>query len=316
MRATLGPDRLLRAALTEPHRPAAAAVRPRNRPPVPLTFAYRDTPIPIRSRPHREGPHPTTSSGSRRAPPPISADLMSIDLLHHGRERPSPRRFHGASFECRPAMMCPASLPGIGVHTRPPPALPLRVVEARAGRSPQDHRGTDPSASLEHPRSGPVLFTKLCKYVRREDGGPQRPRFPSRSWPRGRKGFANHGYVEPRRRALIENLRLEAKAGDDPAKKRRIVRKSRPRAATSTGPDTFGAAPIRCPSRSSRASAGRTACCSTCSCGRAAAARHEAPGPRVARALVERRTGIRRCDVPIAGRANRELRSYDEAASA
>ena len=74
-----------------------------------------------------------------------------------------------------------------------------------------------------------VLFTQLCKY-----GGQRTSILSSRDFHQisgraGRKGFDDHGYVialAPDH--VIENKRAERKAGDDPKKKRKLVKKKPP----------------------------------------------------------------------------------------
>ena len=74
-----------------------------------------------------------------------------------------------------------------------------------------------------------VLFTQLCKY-----GGQKTSILSSRDFHQisgraGRKGFDDHGYVialAPEH--VIENKRAERKAGDDPKKKRKLVKKKPP----------------------------------------------------------------------------------------
>ena len=68
-----------------------------------------------------------------------------------------------------------------------------------------------------------VLFTKLCKY----DGDKVRilsvRDFQQISGRAGRKGFDTQGSVVAQApEHVIENMRLDAKAGNDPAKKRKI----------------------------------------------------------------------------------------------
>lgn len=74
-----------------------------------------------------------------------------------------------------------------------------------------------------------VLFTKLCKYDGEKTAILSVRDFQQISGRAGRKGFDDRGSVVAQApEHVIENLRLEAKAGNDPVKKKRIVRKKPP----------------------------------------------------------------------------------------
>ncbi len=74
-----------------------------------------------------------------------------------------------------------------------------------------------------------VLLTQLCKYDGQKTSLLTAREFHQITGRAGRKGFHDHGFVVCQAPAhAIENLRLEAKAGDDPVKRRRIVRKKPP----------------------------------------------------------------------------------------
>jgi superfamily II RNA helicase len=74
-----------------------------------------------------------------------------------------------------------------------------------------------------------VLFTKLCKYDGEKTAILSVRDFQQISGRAGRKGFDDLGSVAAQApEHVIENLRLEAKAGNDPVKKKRIVRKKPP----------------------------------------------------------------------------------------
>ncbi len=74
-----------------------------------------------------------------------------------------------------------------------------------------------------------VLFTQLCKYGGIKTAILSARDFHQVSGRAGRKGFDDRGYVvslAPEH--VIENKRLESKAGDDPKKKRKIVKRKPP----------------------------------------------------------------------------------------
>jgi len=74
-----------------------------------------------------------------------------------------------------------------------------------------------------------VLFTQLCKYGGRKTALLSSRDFHQISGRAGRKGYDDHGYVialAPDH--VIENKRAEMKAGDDPKKRRKLVKKKPP----------------------------------------------------------------------------------------
>ncbi len=74
-----------------------------------------------------------------------------------------------------------------------------------------------------------VLFTKLCKFDGQKTALLRARDFHQIAGRAGRKGFDDRGSVVAQApEHVIENLRLEAKAGNDPVKKKRIVRKRPP----------------------------------------------------------------------------------------
>jgi hypothetical protein len=74
-----------------------------------------------------------------------------------------------------------------------------------------------------------VLFTKLCKYDGQKTVGLTARDFHQIAGRAGRKGFDDRGSVVAQApEHVIENLRLEMKAGNDPVKRRRLVRKKPP----------------------------------------------------------------------------------------
>src|ERR1700721_1992876 len=74
-----------------------------------------------------------------------------------------------------------------------------------------------------------VLFTQLCKYDGEKTGILSVRDFQQIAGRAGRKGFDDQGYVAAQApEHVIENLRLEQKAGGDRVKLKRIVRKKPP----------------------------------------------------------------------------------------
>src|SRR5262249_36699538 len=74
-----------------------------------------------------------------------------------------------------------------------------------------------------------VLFTKLCKFDGEKTAILTVRDFQQIAGRAGRKGFDDRGTVVAQApEHVIENLRLEAKAGSDPAKRRKLVKKKPP----------------------------------------------------------------------------------------
>jgi superfamily II RNA helicase len=74
-----------------------------------------------------------------------------------------------------------------------------------------------------------VLFTRLCKFDGEKTAILTVREFQQIAGRAGRRGFDDRGFVAVQApEHVIENLRLEQKAGDDPVKKKRIVRKKPP----------------------------------------------------------------------------------------
>ena len=113
-----------------------------------------------------------------------------------------------------------------------------------------------------------VLFTQLCKFDGEKTAILSVRDFQQIAGRAGRKGFDDRGFVVAQApEHVIENLRLEAKAGGDPVK----LQAHRPQEAAGPGVRALGPGDVRparhrrSPSRSSRASACRTGCSSRCS---------------------------------------------------
>jgi hypothetical protein len=74
-----------------------------------------------------------------------------------------------------------------------------------------------------------VLFTRLCKYDGEKTAILTVREFQQIAGRAGRRGFDDEGFVAVQApEHVIENLRLEQKAGDDPVKRKRIVRRKPP----------------------------------------------------------------------------------------
>ncbi|MEZ5280728.1 MAG: DUF3516 domain-containing protein [Acidimicrobiales bacterium] len=232
MSATLGSTEEHSRRLTEltgrPTTVVASAQRP-----VPLEYTYRTTPI------HetiadlielRQAPvyivHFTQKSATDAAQALTSIDVLSKDEKEAVKDAVGGFRFD-STFG---ADLKRYVLSGIGVHHAGLlPKYRLLVEKLAQEGLLKVICGTDTLGVGVNVPIRTVLFTQLCKF----DG--QRTRtltvrdFQQIAGRAGRKGFDDIGYVwcqAPNH--VIENLKLEEKAGDDPKKLRKIVRKKPP----------------------------------------------------------------------------------------
>ena len=134
-----------------------------------------------------------------------------------------------------------------------------------------------------------VLFTRLCKFDGEKTAILERARVPADRRARGAARASTIAGLRRRRRRPSTSSRTcasRAKAGDDPAKLKRIVRKKPPERGYVHWDrvDVRPARAPRSPSRWSRASASRTACSSRCSSAKGRLQRAGAHHPPLARA--------------------------------
>ncbi len=232
MSATLGPTDEHKQHLTDLTGRETSVVSSAERP-VPLEYTYRTTPI------HetigdllelRQAPvyivHFTQRSATDAAQALTSIEVLSKDEKDAVKEAVGGFRFDSTfGNDLKRFVMA-----GIGVHHAGLlPKYRLLVEKLAQEGLLKVICGTDTLGVGVNVPIRTVLFTQLCKY----DG--QRTRtlsvrdFHQIAGRAGRKGFDDIGYVwcqAPNH--VIENLKLEDKAGDDPKKLRKLVRKKAP----------------------------------------------------------------------------------------
>ncbi|HEY8526657.1 MAG TPA: DUF3516 domain-containing protein [Acidimicrobiales bacterium] len=244
MSATLGDTRRFESDLTERTGRPTASIHHATRP-VPLEFEYRKTPmhetiddILARDQAPVYVVHFTQQSAVERA-----QALMSVNVCSRA-EKEAIADAIGA-FRFGPGFGKTLSRlvrHGIGVHHAGMLPKYRRLVERLAQ---EGHLkiicGTDTLGVGINVPIRTVLFTQLCKY----DGTTSRllsaREFHQIAGRAGRAGFDSVGYVLAQApEHVIENERALAKAGDDPRKRRKVVRKKPPtRGFVPWSEDTF-----------------------------------------------------------------------------
>jgi hypothetical protein len=233
MSATMGPTEAFEAALSKVTRRPTTTVRGSIRP-VPLDFEYRQTPL------HetildltRKGQAPVyVVNFTQRAAAETAQDLMSIDFLPKDRKKTLGEELaKGVRWDTPYGKELRRFLAhGIGVHHAGLLPKYRLLVERLAQKgllavvSGTDTLGVGVNIPIRT-----VLFTQLCKYDGEKTALLSVRDFQQIAGRAGRKGFDVRGTVIAQAPAhVIENLRLEAKAGGDPSKLKRIVRKKPP----------------------------------------------------------------------------------------
>ena len=232
MSATLGPTEFFEKALTKLTKRPTVAVRSKDRP-VPLDFEYRETPL------HdtivdidRAGRCPVyIVSFTQRAAAETAQDLMSLDFVPKERKRAIAEELSAIRFDSPYGKdIKRLLLHGIGLHHAGLLPKYRLLVEKLAQKgllaviSGTDTLGVGVNIPIRS-----VLLTQLCKFDGDKTALLGVREFQQISGRAGRRGFDDRGYVFVQAPAhVIENLRLEQKAGGDPVKRKRIVRKKPP----------------------------------------------------------------------------------------
>jgi superfamily II RNA helicase len=234
MSATLGPTETFEKALTKLTRRPTVTVRSVDRP-VPLTFEYRETPLQETIQDLlRYGRTPVyVVNFTQRAAAETAQNLMSVDLLPRERKRAIAEAIDraGVRFDSPYGKEIKRFLShGIGVHHAGLLPKYRLLVEKLAQQSLLAIvSGTDTLGVGVNIPIRTVLFTRLCKYDGEKTAILGVREFQQVAGRAGRKGFDDQGYVAAQApEHVIENLRLEQKAGGDKAKLKRIVRKKPP----------------------------------------------------------------------------------------
>ncbi|HWL88547.1 MAG TPA: DUF3516 domain-containing protein [Polyangiaceae bacterium] len=209
-----------------------AVVRGTDRP-VPLDFEYRETPL-------HETVAKLASIGqiplylvhfTQRACAEEAQNLMSVDVCTKEEKRAIAAAIAGARFDSPYGKDIQKYVRhGIGVHHAGLLPKYRLLVETLAQKGLlKVICGTDTLGVGVNIPIRTVVFTKLCKFDGEKTATLSVRDFQQISGRAGRKGFDDRGSVVVQApEHVIENLRLEAKAGNDPAKRRRIVKKKPP----------------------------------------------------------------------------------------
>ena len=232
MSATLGPTDFFLDELERRSGTTASLVRSVERP-VPLDFEYRETPI-------TETITDLVESGrapvyivhfAQRAAAERAQSLMSLDFLSKEEKQAIKHELGGFRFDSPYGTDLRRFVHhGIGVHHAGLLPKYRRMVERLAQKG---HLrlicGTDTLGVGVNVPIRTVLFTQLCKFDGRKTAVLTVRDFQQIAGRAGRRGFDDRGLVVAQApEHVVENRLMEAKAGADTKKKRKIVRKKPP----------------------------------------------------------------------------------------
>lgn len=209
-----------------------AVVRSTHRP-VPLDFEYRETPL------HEtvqelvsKGKHPAyVVNFTQRSAAEEAQNMMSVDFCSKDEKKAIAEALKGARFDSPYGREIQRFIRhGVGVHHAGLLPKYRLIVEKLAQKGLlKIISGTDTLGVGVNVPIRTVVFTKLCKFDGEKTSILSVRDFQQISGRAGRKGFDDQGSVVAQApEHVIENLRMEAKAGSDPAKKRKIVKKKPP----------------------------------------------------------------------------------------
>jgi superfamily II RNA helicase len=232
MSATLGPAERFEQALTRLTGVETAVVVGSERP-VPLDFEYRETLLHetllelIRSM---RAPVYLVSFTQRSAAEEAQ-NLMSLDFCTKEEKKAIAVELHGTRFDSPYGKEVQKFVRhGIGLHHAGLLPKYRRVVERLAQHGHlKIISGTDTLGVGVNIPIRTVLLTKLCKYDGEKTAILSVRDFQQIAGRAGRKGFDDRGSVVVQAPPhVVENLRMTSKAGDDKAKRRKIVKKKPP----------------------------------------------------------------------------------------
>jgi superfamily II RNA helicase len=232
MSATLGDTTFFESALTELNGRGTAVIRNAHRP-VPIEFSYSDTPLhEIVAHLVKVGRAPIyLVNFTQRSAAEEAQNLMSVDVSTKEEKRAISDAMVGTRFDSPFGKEIQRFLRhGIGLHHAGLLPKYRLLVEKLAQRGLlKIISGTDTLGVGVNIPIRTVLFTKLCKFDGEKTAILPVREFLQISGRAGRKGFDDQGYVVVQApEHVIENLRLEAKASSDPAKRKKIVKKKPP----------------------------------------------------------------------------------------
>lgn len=232
MSATFGDPEPFQKHLEALNGKRTAVVRSTDRP-VPLDFTYSE--VPLHERVHKlveGGKHPIyLVNFTQRACAEEAQNLMSMDYCSKEEKKRINEALAGARFDSPYGKELQRFIRhGIGIHHAGLLPKYRLIVEKLAQKGLlKIISGTDTLGVGVNVPIRTVLFTKLCKFDGEKTAILRVRDFQQIAGRAGRKGFDVEGSVIAQApEHVIENLRLEAKAGSDPAKKRKIVKKKPP----------------------------------------------------------------------------------------
>ena len=232
MSATLGGTDVFANILTELNGKETAVVRSRVRP-VPLDFEYNETPLheTVRHLVDRGRAPIYIVCFTQRGAAEEAQNLMSLDYASKEDKRAIAKALEGTRLDSPYGKELSRFIRhGIGLHHAGLlPKYRLLVEKLAQKGLLKVICGTDTLGVGVNIPIRTVLFTKLCKYDGQKTAVLSVRDFQQISGRAGRKGFDDRGTVVAQApEHVIENAKLEAKAGSDPVKKKRIVRKKPP----------------------------------------------------------------------------------------
>ena len=232
MSATLGPTSFFEKALTKLTKRQTVTVRSPVRP-VPLAHEYRETPLQETIQDLvRLGRAPIyVVNFTQRGAAETAQNLMSLDFLTKERKRSIAEEIAKIRFDTPYGKeMKRFLLHGIGLHHAGLlPKYRLLVEKLAQQGLLAIVSGTDTLGVGVNIPIRTVLFTRLCKYDGEKTSVLTVRELQQIAGRAGRKGFDDQGFVVAQApEHVIENLRMESKAGGDPLKLKRIVRRRPP----------------------------------------------------------------------------------------
>ena len=232
MSATFGDPEPFKERLTTLNGLPTAVVRSTLRP-VPLDFAYKETPLheTVQDLIKKDLAPVYLVNFTQRAAAEEAQNMMSVDVSTKDEKKVITEALHGARFDSPYGKEIQRFVRhGIGIHHAGLLPKYRLLVEKLAQRGLlKIISGTDTLGVGVNVPIRSVLFTKLCKYDGEKTAILTVRDFQQISGRAGRKGFDTQGSVTAQApEHVIENMRLEAKAGNDPGKKRKIVKKKPP----------------------------------------------------------------------------------------
>jgi superfamily II RNA helicase len=232
MSATIGPTEFFEERLTALTKRETAVVRSTHRP-VPLDFEYRETPLheTILDLVRKEKFPVYVVNFTQRSCAEEAQNLMSTDYSTKEEKRAITQALEGALFDSPYGKDVQKFVRhGVGLHHAGLlPKYRLLVEKLAQKGHLKVICGTDTLGVGVNIPIRTVVFTKLCKFDGEKTAILSVRDFQQISGRAGRKGFDDRGSVVVQApEHVIENMRLEGKAGSEAGKKKKFVRKKPP----------------------------------------------------------------------------------------